>query len=407
MGENKFLLENVLLEEEFNFESGIVLGTKSKLKDLLIEDGLIKGIFESKSFKENIEKIDMKGMLAMPSFRDAHIHLDKGHYGGQWKACTPFRSVFDRIREEEEFLPNFLEDTEIKAKKLLDLIIKNGITDARVQCNVDPVIGLGNMERILKALDDYKDKLDYELVAFPQHGLIRSSSIKYMKDAMRNGANIVGGLDPATIDDDINKSIYEMLNIAVEFDADIDIHLHERGTLGAYIIKKLMKEIEKANYQNRVTISHGYCLGDLDNKELINICEEMKRLGVMLSTTSPIDVSCPPIPTISDLGVKVNIINDNINDHWSPFGSGDLLEKLSRMCEKFGIIEEENINKQLKLITNGKNTLDKYGNVLWPKIGDKADIAFCEASCISEAVARIVKRNVVMKNGKFITEYKL
>ena len=406
MGENKFLLENVLLEDEFNFENGIAVGTNTKLKDLLISDGKIEGIFENKSFNENIEKIDMRGMLAIPSFRDAHIHLDKGHYGGQWKACTPFTSVFDRIKEEEEFLPSFLEDTEIKAKKLLDLIIKNGVTEARVQCNVDPVIGLRNMERILKSLDDYKDKLDYELVAFPQHGLIRSNSIKYMKDAMRNGASIVGGLDPATIDDDINKSIYEMLNIATEFDADIDIHLHERGTLGSYTIKKLMREIEKANYQNRVTISHGYCLGDLDNKELNNICEEMKSLGVALSTTAPIDVSCPPIPTIIDLGVKVNIINDNINDHWSPFGSGDLLEKLSRMCEKFGIIEEEKLNSTLKLITNGKNTLDKYGNVIWPKVGDKADIVFCDASCLAEAIARISKRKAVMKSGKFITEYK-
>ena len=407
MGKSKFLLENVLLEEEFNFNRGVVIGTKSKLKDILIEDGVIKGIFENKSFKEDIDKIDMKGMLAIPSFRDAHIHLDKGHFGGKWKACTTFTSVFDRIKEEEEFLPSFLDDTEYKAKKLLDLIIKNGVTEARVQCNVDPVIGLGNMERVLKALDDYKEKLDYELVAFPQHGLLRSNSIEYMKDAMRNGANIVGGLDPATIDDDINKSIYEMFNIATEFNADIDIHLHERGSLGAYTIKKLMREIEKANYQNRVTISHGYCLGDLDNKELIEISEEMKRLGVILSTTSPIDGACPPIPTISDLGVKVNIINDNINDHWSPFGSGDLLEKLSRMCEKFGVIEEQNINRQLKLITNGKNTLDKYGNVIWPKVGDKADIVFCEASCVSEAIARIIKRNVVMKNGNFITEYKL
>ncbi|MGG7212560.1 hypothetical protein ACQPUY_02950 [Clostridium nigeriense] len=91
------------------------------------------------------------------------------------------------------------------------------------------------MERVLKALEDYNDKIDYELVAFQQHGLLRSNSISFMKDAMRNGVRIVGGLDPATIDDDINKSIDEMMNIAVEFNSDIDIHLHERGTLGAML----------------------------------------------------------------------------------------------------------------------------------------------------------------------------
>lgn len=402
MENKRIILENVLLEDGFDFEKDIVLSTKTKSKDIIISNGNIEGIYERNSLNENLEKFDMKGMLAIPSFNDRHIHLDKGYYGGKWSACTPFISVFDRIKEEEEFLPSFLEDTEIKAKKLLDLLIKNGVTGARVQCNVDPVVGLGNVERVLKALEDYNNKIDYELVAFPQHGLLRSSSISYMKNAMRNGAKIVGGLDPATIDDDINKSIDEMMNIAVEFNSDIDIHLHERGTLGGYVIKRLLKAVEEAKWQNRVTISHGYCLGDLEKSDLINICDSMKELGVELSTTSPIDAPCPPVTFISDYGIKVNIINDNINDHWSPFGSGDLLERLSRMCEKFGVIEEYNLNRYLKLITNGKSILDKEGNVLWPKAGDKADMVFCDTSCSAEAIARISKRTAVMKNGEFI-----
>ncbi|WP_066891646.1 amidohydrolase [Clostridium nigeriense] len=402
MNKQKVLLENVLLEDGFIYDKNIVIGTKTKSKDILICNEKIEGIYEKNTFKEKIEKIDMKGMLAVPSFKDRHIHLDKGYYGGKWSACTPFTSVFDRIKEEEEFLPNFLDDTEVKAKRLLDLLIENGVTETRVQCNVDPIIGLGNMERVIRALEDYKDKVNYEMVAFPQHGLLRSNSISYMKDAMRNGANIVGGLDPATIDDNINKSIDEMMNIAVEFNSDIDIHLHERGTLGAYVIKRLLKVVEEAKWQNRVTISHGYCLGDLEQNDLADICESMKELGVELSTTSPIDVACPPVPFISDYGVKVNIINDNINDHWSPFGSGDLLQRLSRMCEKFGVIEEYNLNKYLKLITNGVSILDKDGKVLWPKADDKADIVFCDASCSAEAIARISKRNALMKDGRFI-----
>ena len=402
MDKKRLLLENVLLEDGFVFEKNIITGTKTKIKDIVICDGKIEGVYERGSVKEVMENVDMKGMLAVPSFKDRHIHLDKGYYGGSWSACTPFTSVFDRIKEEEGFLHSFLDETESKAKKLLDLIIENGVTEARVQCNVDPVIGLGNMERVIKALNDYKDKVDYEMVAFPQHGLLRSNSIGYMKDAMRNGATIVGGLDPATIDDNINKSIDEMMNIAVEFNSDIDIHLHERGTLGAYVIKRLLKTVEEAKWQNRVTISHGYCLGDLEKGDLIEICDSMKALGVELSTTSPIDVACPPVPFIRDYGVKVNIINDNINDHWSPFGSGDLLERLSRMCEKFGIIEEYNLSKYLELITNGVSILDKDGNVLWPKANDKADIVFCGASCSAEAIARVSKKKAVMKDGRFI-----
>lgn len=77
---------------------------------------------------------------------------------------------------------------------MLNLITGFGVTNARVQCNVDPVIGLGNIERVKKALDNYSSRLDYELVAFPQHGLLKSHSVSLMKDAMRNGVNVVGGL---------------------------------------------------------------------------------------------------------------------------------------------------------------------------------------------------------------------
>ncbi|MGG7058886.1 hypothetical protein ACQPUY_02960 [Clostridium nigeriense] len=55
MEKKRFILENVLLEDGFNFEKGIVLSTKTKSKDILISNGNIEGIYERNSFNENIE----------------------------------------------------------------------------------------------------------------------------------------------------------------------------------------------------------------------------------------------------------------------------------------------------------------------------------------------------------------
>ncbi|WP_130807586.1 amidohydrolase [Senegalia massiliensis] len=398
----KFWLKNVLIEKGFEKENGEIIDTNTENKNFLIENGVIKKIENYISEKCDVDVIDVKGSLALPSFADMHIHLDKGHYGGPWKASTPFKSVFHRIKEEEEFLEDFLPHTEYRAKKLLDLITSNGVTHARVQGNVDPITGIKNIEIVKKALEDYSDKLTHEMVAFPQHGLLRSNSIKAMKEAMRSGVEVVGGLDPATIDNNINGSLEKMMDIAVEFDSDVDIHLHEPGYICLYTMERLADFVEKAKWNGRVTVSHAYGLGELSIKEINPLIEKLKYLDITISSTSPIDVSSPPLSLLYERGVNINVVNDNINDHWSPFGTGDLLQRASRMAEKFGWIDEYSLSRALGFITRGKMPLDKYGSINWPKVGDKADMVFIDCESSAEAIARIPKRKAVMFNGSIV-----
>ena len=399
----RFWLSNVLLEEGFQYENDTIIGTKTNLWNLLIDHGKIVDMQTGIVPENGTPVIDGKKLLVLPSLKEKHIHLDKGHFGGPWKASTPFISVFDRIKEEEGFLTDALVHTKQRAESLLQLITNYGVTFARVHCNVDPVIGLGNMERVKAALDGYKDKLDYELVAFPQHGLLHSNSVPFMKEAMRNGVKIVGGLDPATIDNNIEASLNQMMDIAVEFDADVDIHLHNGGALGMYTIKRLTEIVEDAKWQGRVNISHAYCFGDSPLDEVSELAEILAELQISLATTSPIDVPTPPIPLLYKKGVQTHIVNDNINDHWSPFGSGDLLQRASRMAEKFGWIDEYSLTRALGFITNGVTPLDKEGNRQWPSISDEASMIFVDASCSAEAVGRVSTRKAVMFKGSIVS----
>lgn len=401
--DKRFWITNVLLEDGFIYENGEVSSTKTSNYNLLVENGKIVELRTGAVPEDGTLVKDAKGLLALPAFADKHIHLDKGHFGGPWKASTIFKGVADRIREEEQFLPKFLSVTKERAEKLLNLILSSGAVHFRVHGNVDPVIGHGNMERVLEVLEENKDRLTYEFAAFPQHGLLRSNSIQLMKEAMRKGASIVGGLDPATIDNDIEASLNKMIEIAVEFNSDIDIHLHDRGSLGLYTIKRLAKLVEEAKWQGRVNISHAYCMGDITTSEVLELAELLSSLNISIATTSPIDLAGPPIPLLYEKGVKVYLVNDNINDHWSPFGTGDILHKASRMAEKFNWIDEYSLTRALGFITEGKTPLDSEGNMCWPRVGDDANIVFAEASCSAEAVARRVERNAVMFKGKIVS----
>ena len=194
----RFWLTNVTLEAGFVRNSKQqVEATQTRKAHLLIENGKIAQIVDALPAGDTAPQHDMKGFLALPAFADMHVHLDKGYYGGPWKAATPFESVQARIREEEGFLKDFLADTPKKAMALLDLITSYGTTFVRVQCNVDPVIGLQNGEKVLEALHAYKDKVDFDLVAFPQHGLLTNNMPKMMDQAMKGQIFCTSYREPA------------------------------------------------------------------------------------------------------------------------------------------------------------------------------------------------------------------
>ncbi len=397
-----YWLTNVLLESGYRYKDGAVAETVTDVSHLCIEDGKISTILSStEPIMDDLPKLDAQHMLMLPGFRDMHIHLDKTYYGGPWKACTPFVSILGRLEEEEELIPRLLPVTEERAKKILELLVQNGVTHIRAQCNVDPISGLQNLEAVLRALEFYQDKLSYELVAFPQHGLLRSRSVDLVREALRSGATVVGGLDPATVDEDIEASLRTMMELAVEADADVDMHLHDPGHLGTYTMKRLAALTQAAGWQGRVALGHGFGLGDVPLQAAAETAGILAQAGISIASTVPIDIPTIPIPLLQEKGVSVSLANDSITDHWDPFGTGDVLFKASLMAERFSWIDERSLARSIGFITGGITPLNEGGERVWPKVGDEATATFVQASCSAEAVARRVKCKATLFKGSY------
>lgn len=396
-------IKNVLLEVGREEISKNDIITKTKKVSLCIEDGIIKEIADD--VPENAEEvIDAKGYLAVPSLVDNHIHLDKGHYGGRWKAVVPMNNVAERIVEEQGFLKDFLLETPKKAQALIDLITSNGATFLRVHVNVDPTIELDNLNIIKEVLENNKHKLDYEIVVFPQHGTLTTEYKGLLTKALEDDkVKVIGALDPATIDYDIEKSLKTTFDLAKKYNKEIDIHLHDRGTLGIYEINRIIDYTVSSNLQGKVQISHGLALGDISNNELDTIAKRLKEAKIIINTTAPIDTKALSIPILQSHGISVNVVNDNINDHWSPFGTGDLIQRVSRAAEIFSMCDEVSLSEALGLVTNGITPLDKEGKQVWPKVGDKANILFVKAESSAHLVARVCPERVILFKGRFVS----
>ncbi|KON89726.1 deaminase [Sporosarcina globispora] len=400
---NSYWLKNIKLETGYIQDENSAYTTKTELFHLKIADGKIAEKQNSRyEISKNELTVDGRGLLVLPSFKEMHNHLDKTYLSLDWKACRPVKNLEERLRYEAMELEELEPSSKQRASKMIELLLSKGSTHIRTHVNIDPYIGLKNLEGVKAALEDYSDKLSYEIVAFPQHGLLRENVIPLMKEAMRSGANLVGGLDPAGIDRNIEKSLYEVMNLSTEFNADIDIHLHDGGHVGLYTIDKFAEMVEDAKWHNRAAVSHAFCLGEIPIPQAEEMADKLSELGMSIMSTIPITKSLPPIELLDRKGVNVYLGCDGFYDSWGPFGNGDLLEKVTRYGELYRKSDEISLAQSLKWATGGPVPLNKDGEVTWPLEGEEANMVLVSASCSAEAVARTPKREAVIFRGKVV-----
>jgi cytosine/adenosine deaminase-related metal-dependent hydrolase len=398
-----YWLTNVRLESGYRFESEFITETTTERCHMLLVDGIISQIVPSTTpLADDLPKKDAGNLLALPSFIEKHCHLDKTLLGDSWRAVQPASSIFERFTIEKNVLPTLPTTMKKRAETLLETLLQAGSTHVRTHVDIYQEVGIRHLEAIQEALTTYEGKLSYEIVAFPQHGLLHNKCKEQVREALRNGAGLVGGVDPATVDGDIEASLHQMMELAVEANADVDLHLHDGGQLGLATIKRLAKLTEDAGWQGRVAVSHAFALGDMAGQQADEMAHMLKELGITIITSVPLTGTIPPVNFLHAKQVPVAVACDNIFDSWSPFGNGDILERAGRLAERFGRKTERELAETLGFITGGITPLDTEGNQVWPKVGDEASIVFAEASCSAEAVARRVKRPAVMYKGKVV-----
>lgn len=395
----KYSLKNVRLETGFEYENEEVIGTKTDLFSIDIEDGKIKAV---KTNEPASNAIDAKGYLMLPAFRDMHIHLDKILYGLPWQALSPKRkTVKDMIAYEQEIIPELLKTSVERAEQLISLQQHYGTHFARTHFNIDPTSGLKSLEHLEQALQNKKDSFKAELVAFPQHGVYYTESAPLMKDAAQlKSVGFIGGLDPLSIDGSIEKVMDFTVQLALDHNKGIDIHLHEVGDSGMKTINYLIdKAIENPALQGKTFVSHAFALAHLSQKEADQIAERLAEGKVGIASSVPFKKTIMPIPTLKKHGVNVLIGNDNVQDFWSTFGSGSMLQKANLIAELYGYATEFALSRALQFATQSTVPLDEKGKQQWPKAGDEAAIVLTDASCSAEAVSRISKIEALMNDG--------
>jgi len=398
---NSYTLKNVRLETGFEYEGDEVIATRTELFSVEIENGKIKKISPD---QPGAKAIDAKGMLMLPSFRDMHIHLDKTFYGDKWQAVRRRSGgVKGMIALEQKILPEMLKNSTYKAEKLIELLQSKGTSFARSHVNIEPISKLDSLKNLQKALENKKNVFGAELVAFPQHGVFYTDSVPYLKEAAKTDIDFIGGVDPYTVDGAIEKTMDFTVQLALDHNKGIDIHLHESGDSGLKTVEYLINKVnENPVLKGKTYLSHCFVLGRLDKSKQEEMAEKLSAAQIGILSTIPFGSLIMPIPTLMKYGVKVMTGNDSIVDHWNTFGTGGVLQKANLAAQLYGNVTEFGLSRILKLATAGPLPLDDEGVLQWPKAGDDADMVFVDASCSAEAVSRISPVKSLVYKGNIV-----
>jgi cytosine deaminase len=371
--------------------------------DVLIDGAIIAGIDEpGANSPTDVERLDLTGALLVPGFVDGHIHLDKTLLGLPFQPHRRGDSVAERIAREKELRRELRYPVEERARRLIEQIVGYGTTSLRSHVDIDTEVGLSGLHALLRAREAARDLVDIQIVAFPQSGIVADPGVKDLLDAaMREGADLVGGLDPAGIDEDVNGHLDVVFAIAERHGAGVDIHLHDPGPLGCFELRQISARAVAAGLAGRVAVSHAYALGGVDEDELNRTLEALARADVAIMTNGPGPVSMPPVRKLVAAGVRVFSGSDNIRDAWSPYGNGDMLERATWIGYRQGMSADADLELAFDL-GNGRSAqvlgLAEHGL----RIGAAADLVAIPSGSIAEAVVSHPPRVMVMKRGRVV-----
>jgi cytosine/creatinine deaminase len=371
--------------------------------DVQVENGLIAALVDAGSpLRSGAERIDLDGALLVPGMVDGHIHLDKTLLGLPFQPHRGGDTVAERIAREKELRRELHYPVEDRARRLIEQIVAYGTTALRSHVDIDTEVRLSGLHALLRVKESARALVDIQIVAFPQSGILADPGVKDLLDqAIQDGADLVGGLDPAGIDNDIEGHLDAIFSIAERRGVGLDIHLHDPGPLGCFELRQIAQRASAAGLGGRVAVSHAFALGAVDETEFGRTAESLARADVAIMTNGPGPVPMPPIQRLIAAGVRVFSGSDNIRDAWSPYGNGDMLERAMLVGYRQGLLADADLELAFDL-TNGRSAailgLAEHGL----RIGAAADLVAIRAASIAEAVAAHPPRALVMKRGRIV-----
>lgn len=306
-----------------------------KLMQVAIQDGKVVKIAE-KVDGDAAQTIDAGGNLVTESFVNGHLHLCKvytlrmmddaasGAYtaGGMGGAMTAIE-LAAQVKE------NYDESWIIKnVRTAVDLAIKYGNTHIRAFADTDTKAKLEGVKALIRAREEYKGKVDIQVVAFPQDGVVRDPGAEeYIEEALKLGADVVGGIPWIEYTEaDEQEHIDRMFALAKKYDKDVSMLMDDAGDPSLRTLEMLAVKTIKEGWEGRVTAQHSRAMALYPEPYYRKIEALLKRANIGVVSDPQTGPLYARVKDLYAAGVRIALGQDDIADAYYPYGRNNMLE---------------------------------------------------------------------------------
>ncbi|WP_435972684.1 amidohydrolase [Streptomyces sp. Qhu_M48] len=368
----------------------------ARARDLVVVDGRVS----DRPAPHGAKVVDGGGRIALPSLVDAHNHPDKTTWGGSWVSRRPASGIADYVAQDVELFRGQRRPVEERAYGLMSHAVSRGTRAMRAHADVAPAYGLAGVEGVAEARERLRHALDVQIVAFPQHGVIRTpGTVALLERAARQGlVDMIGGIDPIGFDDALDAQLDAVFGIADRHGVGVDIHLHDRGEKGMKAMRGIVDRTRALSLAGKVTVSHVFCLPGLTDRELGSIARDLGDQDIALTTVAPSDSLVLPIARLREYGVRVGLGSDGVRDSWSPFGNADMMHRAHILGWVTDVRLDEELTDCHDVAAHGGADVMGLAHADFTA-GAPADFVLVKGECLPQVVVDMPRRDMVVHGG--------
>ena len=366
-------------------------------------------------------EVDDAGNLVLPTYVNGHIHLDKCHLQDIMRPNKDY--TFSECLELtwEHKARYTVEDILERAGRAIEEGILNGTTVFRAFADVDSVGHLRGLNGLLALREQWRDLVHLEVVAFPQEGIIRDPGTRdLMEEAMRLGADVVGGLPWfELLDEDARAHIDYCFELAKHYDKDIHMLVDDTDNPLSRSLEYLAVKTIREAYQGRVSASHCGALAAYNEVHAQKVIDLLKQASVSISSNphislvvqgrydpEPIRRGITRVKQLWLHGVNVFSSQDDVADPFYPFGRNDQQEVVAYLCHTAHMAAPSEMEAAFDFVTyNAARALRLPDYGLEP--GCRADLNVLAAPTVRHVLRLQQPPRCVVRNGKVLARNQL
>ena len=385
-----------------------------RVTDIGCRDGRI-ALLGSLAGHPAAREIAGEGRVVTPGLVDAHIHLDKALLSD--RAPSREGSLAEALRVTAEAKRGFTRDDILaRARRTLDMAVRQGTTAMRSHAEIDPIVGLMGFEALATLKREYAPAIDLQLCAFAQEGILKSPGTEaLLREALRAGADLVGGVP--YVDPDPRRHVDIVFDLAAEFGVDADFHADFFDEPQHLHARYIAAETVRRGWQGRVALGHMSEMAALPPDEQDALARELARAGVAVIVLPATDLylmgrkdvrsprrGLAPVKRLLAAGVTVAAATNNVQNAFTPVGTAGLplMGFLLSVGAHMGTDAE--LGQVLEMLTTQPARIlriSDYGL----GVGSRADLVVWEAERAEQVVSAQRPCRLIVKAGRVTVEH--